>query len=141
MPVHLASGMLAAALLAQDHAPVPAAPANSTASANAATVSENWARPVAPSPEEIRRAVRASIEEERELAGKAARDAAIPVPYRASSEPKRTQYEKFEEQFIDAKVPGCFRPDGFKRQPTPFFTGIEALVLFMPIAALRGKCN
>jgi hypothetical protein len=42
--------------------------------------------------------------------------------------------------FIEAKVPDCLHSDGLKRQPTFFLAGYLALP-FIPIAALRGKCN
>lgn len=42
--------------------------------------------------------------------------------------------------FIDAKVPDCLHSEGLKRQSTFFLGGYLALP-FIPIAALRGKCN
>ena len=42
--------------------------------------------------------------------------------------------------FIEAKVPDCLHSEGLKRQTTLIFTGYLALP-FIPIAALRGKCN
>jgi hypothetical protein len=145
MPRYLVVCLIAAAFGAQA-APAPAPPANSTAPEAPVALSENWAKPAVPSDSVIRRAVRESIiderEEEQAAALAASKAAAIPVRFTASSRPdeKLDKYQRFERGFIAAKVPGCFKPDGLKRQSTFFLSGFLALP-FIPIAALRGKCN
>lgn len=144
MSLHIATGILAAALATQDatEATAPAASPQVTAPAPSTPVpvSEHWTAPVVPSQSTIRRVVRDSIEEEKELAVKASKAAAIPERYSVSSQPSYTKYEKFEQGFAAAKIPGCFQRNGLKHQPTYIFGGILALP-FIPIAALRGKCN
>ncbi len=145
MPLYLATGILAAALGAQDvsaaTAPVTApVPSNSTAAGRPVPVSENWTAPVEPSQTLIRRAVRESILDEKELAQAASKAAAIPERYTMSSEPASTKYERFARGFEAAKIPGCFQSNALKHQPTFIFGGLLALP-FIPIAALRGKCN
>jgi hypothetical protein len=53
------------------------------------------------------------------------------------------KYQEFAEQFSEAKVPYCFRPDGLKHQPTNIgpigFAGLYAAP-FVVVAKLRGKC-
>ncbi len=51
-----------------------------------------------------------------------------------------TPYGKLDGAFEEAKVPGCLRPDGLKRQSTFIFGGLLALP-FILVAAVRGKCN
>jgi len=111
-----------------------------TASAQEAVIAENWAAAPLNDPQLIKRAVRESIQEEKEIAIAESKAAAIPVRYTASSEPKISKYERFAMEFDDAKVPGCLGPDGLKRQPTFIFGGLLALP-FLAVAALRGKCN
>lgn len=110
------------------------------ASAQDAVVSENWAAAPINDEQLIKRAVRESIQEEKEIAIAQSKAAAIPVRYFASSHPEMGRYERFAEQFDDAKVPGCLGPDGLKRQPTFIFGGLLALP-FLAVAAIRGKCN
>lgn len=132
--------------LASGPLPPATATSNSTAPEPAAALSANWAQPVVPSDTVIRRAVRETIIDDREqeeaAAKAAAKAAAIPERYSASSNPdvKLDKYQRFEKGFIEAKVPGCLQKDGLKRQPTFIFMGLLALP-FIPIAALRGKCN
>ncbi|QYF92266.1 hypothetical protein KY495_16070 [Massilia sp. PAMC28688] len=169
MSHHLAIGILAAALGAQDvaaavaRAPLqppqaapaaPAAPApggtrettgDSTAAGEPVPLSPNWAKPVVPSDTVIRRAVRETliVDDEREAAQAkaAAKAAAIPERYTMSSNPdmKLNKYERFEKGFIAAKKPGCLSQDGLKHQNTFIFGGLLALP-FIPVAFLRGKC-
>ncbi|HEY0064523.1 MAG TPA: hypothetical protein VGC21_20575 [Telluria sp.] len=112
----------------------------SAAQAQEVAIPENWAAAPRNDEELIRRAVRASIVEENELAIARAKAAAIPVRYTASSEPDRDKYERFGDMFDDAKVPGCLQSDALKRQPTFIFGGLLALP-FIAVAAVRGKCN
>lgn len=53
------------------------------------------------------------------------------------------QYQRFSNQFHEAKVPYCLHPDGLKRQPTNIgpinFVGLYA-VPFVFLAKMRGKC-
>lgn len=142
MSVQIAAGVLAAALVAQDvnAASAPAVPVDSTAADAPVAVSEYWTAPVVPSQTVIRRAVRESILDEKELAIAASKAAAIPERYTMSSHPTLTKYERFEQGFAAAKIPGCLQRDGLKHQPTFIFGGLLALP-FIPIAALRGKCN
>lgn len=51
-----------------------------------------------------------------------------------------TPYESFGREFSEARVPDCLHPDGLKRQPTFFLSGLFALP-FVAVAKLRGKCN
>jgi hypothetical protein len=54
------------------------------------------------------------------------------------------RYEEFSRQFEEARVPGCLRPDGLKRQPTNIgpigVSGLLALP-FVAVAKIRGKCQ
>ena len=49
-------------------------------------------------------------------------------------------YEQFGREFHEAKVPDCLHPDGLKRQPTFFLSGLLALP-FVAVAKMRGKCR
>jgi bacterioferritin-associated ferredoxin len=53
------------------------------------------------------------------------------------------QYQRFSNEFHEAKVPYCMHPDGLKRQPTNIgpinFVGLYA-VPFVFLAKMRGKC-
>ena len=49
-------------------------------------------------------------------------------------------YEQFGREFHEAKVPDCLHPDGLKRQPTFFLSGLLALP-FVAVAKIRGKCR
>lgn len=155
MPNSVIAGILSAALCVQSvtaGAAEMAAPpqagnaaavnANSTAASAPAPVSENWsaATPALPSPFEIRMALREQQAVEEELAEEASRIAAIPNRYGRDTRAERKKYERFARQFELAKHPGCFQRDGLKHQPTFIFGGLLALP-FIPIAALRGKCN
>lgn len=111
-----------------------------SAFAQEAVIPENWAAAPINDDQLIKRAVRASIQEEKEIAAAASKAAAIPQRYTASSEPAMDRYERFAAQFDEAKVPGCLSSQGLKRQPTFIFQGLLALP-FIPIAYLRGKCN
>lgn len=111
-----------------------------TASAQEPVVPDNWAAAPINDARLIRRVVRESIEEEKEIAIAQSKAAAIPVRYTVSSQPAKEKYQRFAEQFDEAKVPGCLTGDGLKRQPTFIFQGLLALP-FIPIAYLRGKCN
>jgi len=51
-----------------------------------------------------------------------------------------TPYESFGREFSEARVPDCMHPDGLKRQPTFFLSGLFALP-FVAVAKIRGKCN
>jgi len=47
---------------------------------------------------------------------------------------------KAVKETLEARVPDCLHPDGLKRQPTFFLSGLFALP-FVAVAKLRGKCN
>jgi hypothetical protein len=53
------------------------------------------------------------------------------------------KYQRFSDEFHEAKVPYCMHPDGLKRQPTNIgpinFVGLYA-VPFVFLAKMRGKC-
>ncbi len=140
MSMYVTAVIMAAELAAA--VPAPAAPRPAPVATQAAVVAENWATaaPVVPDKAIIRRAIKATFEEEKEIAEAKSKAAAIPRRYFASSHPEQDQYQRFEETFADAKVPGCFRSDGLKRQNTLIFQGLLALP-FMAVAAVRGKCN
>ncbi|MCG2583089.1 hypothetical protein [Massilia sp. TS11] len=78
----------------------------------------------------IRAAVRAAAAEQKIASPEAAEGATL----------RSDAYARFARRFDEAKVPSCLHPDGLKRQPTFIFGGLLALP-FLPIAALRGKCN
>jgi hypothetical protein len=121
-------------------APAPSAEA---AAPTAPVVAPDWAapaRPIAADKALIRRAIKQSFDEEEAIALAKSKEAAIPQRYSVSSEPDRDNFEKFEIAFEDAKVPGCLRSDGLKRQSTFIFGQLLALP-FIAVAAVRGKCN
>jgi hypothetical protein len=145
------SAQCAMAAPAPAPAPVPApvpAPAPAPAPDAPVAVPENWAAASAPAgasvavPDKavIRTAIKASFEEEAALAAAKSKAAAIPVRFTASSQPEQDKYQRFEAGFAEAKVPGCLKSDGLKRQPTFFLGGLLALP-FIAVAAVRGKCN
>jgi hypothetical protein len=94
-------------------------------------VPENWSAAQLPDQKAIERAVRATLADQASSADPA------PEPAGTLSGANR---DKFAEAFADAKVPGCLRPDGLKRQSTLIFNGFAALP-FILVAAVRGKCN
>jgi hypothetical protein len=53
---------------------------------------------------------------------------------------RANRYDIFARQVEDATVPDCLHPDGLKRQPTFFLTGLLALP-FVAVAKVRGKCQ
>jgi hypothetical protein len=53
---------------------------------------------------------------------------------------RANRYDVFARQVEDATVPDCLHPDGLKRQPTFFLTGLLALP-FVAVAKIRGKCQ
>lgn len=148
MPSYLAAGLLSAVVAVQDvsaavAASVPIAPPSAQGMATAPVpVSENWSatKAAVPSSFAIRRAVREAMAEEDELAEAASKAAAIPIRYSVGKETGRAKYERFERGFAAAKIPGCFQSNGLKHQSTFIFSGLLAAP-FIPIAALRGKCN
>ncbi|WP_426102402.1 hypothetical protein [Massilia sp. TSP1-1-2] len=124
-------------------APQPASTAPTPAPAAqpaAAVIPDNWA--VAPPADKtlVRRAIQQTFEDEKEIAIAESKQKAIPRRYTASSHTEQDKYEKFADQFDEAKVPGCLRPDALKHQPTFIFGGLLALP-FIAVAAIRGKCN
>jgi hypothetical protein len=133
MHKYVAAAMLSAQVAVA--APAPPPPAQ-----QAAVVPENWAAAPPPEKAAIQRAIKEAAEEEKALAEARSKEAAIPQRYTASSEPESDKYERFETTFADAKVPGCFKPDGLKRQSTYIFAGLLALP-FIAVAAVRGKCH
>ncbi len=132
-----------AALSAQVAVGAPATPPSSLASEQsgqqAVVIPKDWAAPP-PDKTLIRRAIKESFEEEKAIAEAESKAKAIPYRFSASSQPDRDKYQKFEESFADAKVPGCLTSQGLKRQPTFIFGGLLALP-FIAVAAVRGKCN
>jgi hypothetical protein len=118
-------------------AAAPAAPAQ-PARAELPVVADNWSAPAAPDRQVIAAAVRDTIAEEKKL--EAAYEAAHRYDSYTVFRTRPDQYETFEVMFADAKVPGCLRPDGLKRQNTLIFSGLLALP-FVAVAKLRGKCN
>lgn len=135
--MYVAAAMLTAQLAAA--APAPAVPAP-TAPQNVAVVAEDWAAPPPPDQSALRRVIKQGIEAEKAMALTRSKEQAIPRRFTASSRPDQDKYEKFADEFHEAKVPGCLGPDGLKRQPTFIFGGLLALP-FVAVAALRGKCN
>lgn len=141
MRMYVVVAMLAAEVAAAAPAPANTALASAPlAQQDTAVVAENWAAPATPDKSVVRRAIKQSIEEEKAIALAESKEKAIPRRYTASSQPEQDKYEKFAEEFHDAKVPGCLQPDGLKRQPTFIFGGLLALP-FIAVAAIRGKCN
>lgn len=70
----------------------------------------------------------------------AERAEALAVPRRHEADTIRgDKYAKFASEFAEAKVPGCLRPDGLKRQSTYGFRELLALP-FIVVAKVRGKC-
>jgi hypothetical protein len=132
MHMYVAAVMLSAQIAVAAPAPPPAQ--------QAAVVPENWAAAPPLGKAVIERAIKESFEEEKALAQAQSKAAAIPQRYSASSEPESDKYQRFETTFADAKVPGCLRSDGLKRQSTLIFVGLLALP-FIAVAAVRGKCN
>jgi hypothetical protein len=131
LPENIMSRHLVAVLLAASLA---------SAQAQEVVISDNWAAAPINDEQLIKRAVRESIAEERDIDIARSKAAAIPVRYSASSQPAIDKYERFGLMFDDAKVPGCLQSDGLKRQPTFIFVGLLALP-FIAVAAARGKCN
>jgi hypothetical protein len=131
LPENIMSRHLVAVLLAASLA---------SAQAQEVVISDNWAAAPINDEQLIKRAVRESIAEERDIGIARSKAAAIPVRYSASSQPAIDKYERFGLMFDDAKVPGCLQSDGLKRQPTFIFVGLLALP-FIAVAAARGKCN
>lgn len=128
----VAASMLAAELAA------PAAPPAQAPRADVPVVSENWSAPPAPARKVIVAAVRETIAEEKRQ--ETAEEAAHRYDTYTTFRTRPDQYEKFDVMFADARVPGCLRPDGLKRQSTLIFGGILALP-FIAVAKIRGKCN
>ncbi len=106
----------------------------------AVVIPTDWAAAPPPDKTLIRRAIRESFEDEKAISEAESKAKAIPYRFSASSRPDQDKYEKFEETFADAKVPGCLSAQGLKRQPTFIFQGLLALP-FIAVAAVRGKCN
>lgn len=117
----------------------PAPPAQG-AQPDATVIAENWAAPAPADKSLVRRAIKQSFEDEKAIAIAESKAKAIPRRYTASSHQEIEKYEKFSQDFAEAKVPGCLKPDGLKRQPTFFLGGLLA-VPFIAVAAIRGKCN
>lgn len=100
-------------------------------------VSPDWAAEAAPRPapreQAIKDAVRAAIAEEPRA-----------EPLERGDAFRTDQAGALERGFEEARVPGCLRPDGLKKQPTgwgPFqLVGLLAVPL-IAVAKLRGKCN
>ena len=105
-----------------------------------AVVADDWAAPAQADKALLRRAIKQSLEDEKAIAAAQSKEKAIAQRYTASSQPDIDKYEKFAETFDDAKVPGCLRGDGLKRQSTFIFNKLLALP-FIAVAAVRGKCN
>ena len=72
------------------------------------------------------------------LAEDRAKAAEVP-PRHETNSLRGDKYEMFAAQFTEAKVPGCLRPDGLKRQSTLIFSGLLAMP-FILVAKVRGKC-
>ena len=120
--------------------PAPAPSAAQTAQPDAPVIAENWTAPAPADKSLVRRAIKQSFEDEKEIAIAESKAKAIPRRYTASSYQEIEKYEKFGQEFAEAKVPGCLKPDGLKRQPTFFLGGLLAIP-FIAVAAIRGKCN
>lgn len=100
-------------------------------------VSADWAADSAPRPapreQAIKDAVRAALAEE-----------APAKPLDRADAFRTEQSDALERGFEEARVPGCLRPDGLKRQPTgwgPFQLGSLLALPFIAVAKIRGKCN
>lgn len=94
-------------------------------------ISEDWAKP------EHQRATIVQIAGEY-IAEDRAKATEVPRRYEADSI-RGDKYESFAAEFSEAKVPGCLRPDGLKRQSTYIFSGLFAMP-FILVAKARGKC-
>lgn len=137
MSLHFAASLLAAQLAAAPAAP-PLSPQGETI-----VIPADWASPT--SEAVARRGVPPS--DKRRLAVQIARDVIAEEDAEATEVPRRREadtirgdkYESFAVQFADAKVPGCLRPDGLKRQSTLIFRELLALP-FIVVAKVRGKC-
>ena len=141
MRMLVVAAMLTAEIAVAAPAPAGAPPAPALAlQQQAAVVPDNWAAPPPPEKSVVRRAIKESIEAEKAIAIAESKEKAIPRRFTASSQPDQDKYEKFAEDFDDAKVPGCLSPSGLKRQSTYIFSGLLALP-FIAVAAVRGKCN
>lgn len=113
------------------------------ASGSDPVISPNWAQESAPErpradrarEEAIREAVREAVSED--LRTRDYRDTRTDAYGSEGS-------EKFGRDFEEARVPGCLRPDGLKRQPTgwgPFQLAGLLAAPFILVAKVRGKCN
>ncbi len=133
---------VAAAMLTTNLALAQAAPAGTTPAPEPAApvIPADWAAPPPPDKSLVRRAIKESLEAEKVIAAARAKEQAIPLRFTASSRPEQDKYERFADEFDEAKVPGCLGPGGLKRQPTFIFGGLLALP-FVAVAAIRGKCN
>ncbi len=102
---------------------------------------EPAAQPAATQPAPTSAPLRARLT--RDLIGQAVRDTlgeqAAPVVSQGQAL-GADPYREFARKIEQATVPHCLHPDGLKRQPTYFLTGLLALS-YVPIAKLRGKCK
>lgn len=127
--------LVATSILAMQLAAAPAgAPVAEPA---APEVAEDWAAQPVPGRQDIGKAVREVIAEEK------TREAEVPRRHEADTL-RGGKYDSFAASFDEAAVPGCLRPDGLKRQPPRIgifgFGGILGLP-FILLAKARGKCN
>ena len=140
-PAAVPNAPVPSAPAAISNGPVPASTqAQESAKQEVAVVAYDWAAARKTDKAVVRRAIKQSIQDEEALAIAASKEKAIPRRYSASSHPDIDKYEKFAQDFDEAKVPGCLQADGLKRQPTFIFGGLLALP-FIAVAAIRGKCN